>query len=72
MELKMKKPQLITVFLPSEFRGVAIDSAYQLNLVEKGDTVEVYFWKPSVQENGKHFLNVSKTNKQAFIEACEG
>ena len=63
--------ELITVFLPNDFRGVTVESAFQLNLVEKGDKIEVYFWKPSTQENGKHFLNVAKKDKKAFIKACE-
>ena len=63
--------QLITIFLPSDFRGVQVESAYQLNLVENGDMIDVYFWKPSVEEYGKHFLRVPKKSKKAFIKACE-
>ena len=63
--------QLITIFLPSDFRGVQVESAYQLNLVDNGDMIDVYFWKPSVEENGKHFLRVPKKSKKAFIKACE-
>ena len=63
--------QLITIFLPSDFRGVQVESAYQLNLVENGDMIDVYFWKPSVEENGKHFLRVPLKSKKAFLKACE-
>ena len=63
--------ELITIFLPNDFRGVQVESRFTLNLVENGDKIEVYFWKPSTEENGKHFLNVPKKNKKAFIKACE-
>ena len=63
--------ELITVFLPSDFRGVEVQSPYQLNLVENGDVIDVYFWKPSVEKNGKHFLRVPLKSKKAFKEACK-
>ena len=63
--------ELISVFLPDTFRGVEVQSAYQLNLVENGDVIDVYFWRPSVEENGKHFLRVPLKSKKAFLKACE-
>ena len=63
--------ELINVLLPTTFRGVTAESVYQLNLVENGDKIDVYFWKPSVQENGKQFLRIAKADKKAFIAACE-
>jgi len=63
---------LITVFLPTTWRGVEVLSPYQLNLVENGDLIDVYFWKPSIEENGKHFMRLPKTSKKAFIAACAG
>ena len=63
---------LITVFLPKQWRGVEVLSPYQLNLVEKDGIIDVYFWKPSVGENGKHFVRLPKKSKKAFIAACAG
>ena len=63
---------LIQIMLPDEFRGVKCESAYTLNLVENGDKINVYFWRPSVKANGKHFLNIAKSDKKAFIAACKG
>tara|TARA_R100000458_G_C8205467_1_gene194651 strand:- start:380 stop:586 length:207 start_codon:yes stop_codon:yes gene_type:complete len=63
---------LITVFLPTTWRGVEVLSPYQLNLVENGDLIDVYFWKPSIEENGKHFMRLPKKSKKAFIAACAG
>tara|TARA_R100000664_G_scaffold32825_1_gene48446 strand:+ start:131 stop:337 length:207 start_codon:yes stop_codon:yes gene_type:complete len=63
---------LITVFLPSNFRGVEILSPYQLNLVKNGDLVDVYFWKPSIEANGKHFCRIAKKDVKSFKAACAG
>ena len=55
---------LITVFLPKQWRGVEVLSPYQLNLVEKDGIIDVYFWK--------HFVRLPKKSKKAFIAACAG
>ena len=64
--------ELITVFLPAKWRGVEVQQPYQLNLVPNGDMIDVYFWKPSIEENGKHFMRLPKKSKKAFINACAG
>ena len=67
---------LITILLPTQkvINGETFDckSAYQLNLVEVKDEIEVYFWKPSIKENGKHFLTIQKKDKTRFVKACQG
>ena len=34
------------------------ESTFQLNLEPRGEKIDVHFWKPSIQENGKHFLTI--------------
>ena len=64
--------ELITIFLPTEWRGIPnVEQPFTLNLVENGKMLDVYFWRPSVEENGKHFLRVPLKSKKAFIKACE-
>jgi|7_EtaG_2_1085326.scaffolds.fasta_scaffold106966_1 hypothetical protein len=45
-------------------------SRFQLNLETKNSKVKVHFWRPSVNENGKHFITIKKTDKARFIKAC--
>jgi len=67
---------MITILLPTVrvINGVSFDveSPFTLNLVENGKMIDVHFWKPSVQENGKLFLRIKKADKAKFIKACKG
>ena len=45
-------------------------SEFTLNLVTTGKKVDVYFWRPSVNENGAHFLTVPKTDVARLKRAC--
>ena len=67
---------MITILLPTVrvINGISFDveSPFTLNLVENGKMIDVYFWKPSVQENGKLFLRIKKADKAKFIKACKG
>ena len=67
---------MITILLPTVrvINGVSFDveSPFTLNLVENGKMIDVYFWKPSVKENGKMFLRIQKADKAKFIKACKG
>jgi len=67
---------MITIMLPTtrDINGVSfnVESPFTLNLVENGDKVDVYFWKPSTKENGKMFLRINKADKKKFIAACKG
>lgn len=57
-----------------DINGVSfnVESPFTLNLVENGDKVDVFFWKPSTKENGKMFLRINKADKKKFIAACKG
>jgi len=67
---------MITIMLPTtrDINGVIfnVESPFTLNLVENGDKVDVFFWKPSTKENGKMFLRINKADKKKFIAACKG
>ena len=69
-------PTLITILLPTQkvINGETFDckSSYQLNLVTVKNEIEVYFWKPSENKNGKHFLTIQKKDKTRFVKACKG
>ena len=54
--------------------GVLIDceSPFTLNLVENGEKIDVHFWKPSIKDNGKLFIRISKADKSKFVKACAG
>ena len=67
---------MITILLPTVrvINGVSFDveSPFTLNLVENGKMIDVHFWKPSKNENGKLFLRIKKADKAKFIKACAG
>ena len=67
---------MITLLLPTIkiINGVSfeVESPFTLNLVENGEKVDVYFWKPSIKENGKLFIRILKADKAKFIKACAG
>ena len=67
---------LFTIMLPTVkvINGESFDckSEFTLNIVEVGNEIEVYFWKPSIKENGRHFVTIAKTDKTRFIKACKG
>ena len=67
---------MITILLPTVkvINGVSfnVESPFSLNLVENGKMIDVHFWKPSIKDNGKLFLRISKADKAKFIKACAG
>ena len=68
--------ELLQILLPgvrningTEFK---CEQMWTLNLTKVGDKIDVHFWKPSTEENGKHFMRIAKADKAKFIKAVKG
>ena len=68
--------ELIQIMLPGTqvINGTEIqcEKMWDLSLNVVGDKIDVHFWKPSKQENGKHFIRIAKADKAKFLKAVKG
>tara|TARA_R100000152_G_C6653165_1_gene94208 strand:+ start:199 stop:408 length:210 start_codon:yes stop_codon:yes gene_type:complete len=68
--------ELIQIMLPGTqvINGTEIqcEKMWDLSLNVVGDKIDVHFWKPSTQENGKHFIRIAKADKAKFLKAVKG